>query len=442
MSSRFVFIRPRLIPPRHLTLDLLLAYFSWLNEDDLLVCAFTSPWFFEPAQSFLLRRVHLNDTVQLISLIKQPNLRRYVRTIIAPADLNDIPIHNCRFPSHIYDHSTSTASIEHRTMAIQNLELIGRGFKRPLLSISRVPETVLAFSNTLRSFMMHDEADMTGDAYCNLLNALGRCKNLTHLTLPSGREFDDTQLERLHAPLSADRPRILCLQTLPTYYRHHLAWNTGASEARRWSWVFHENCPLDLQSVEELIVGNTGVALLLLPSMRASLIRLEFCAKFDARGSQVVFDGSPLILPRLQRLQFGFCKIPSTWILQAIRAPLIQEIIIQWKDGFGSVCIGDARIGLLFGEVSSHICALDPDENFPRCLKQIVFLGLSKNLDLSKFRSWFDGVFNTLKFRGVSFASEPLHSSYPVSIPFGYSDYFLDILRSTDFIVDINTHQY
>ncbi|KAJ3927090.1 MAG: hypothetical protein NXY57DRAFT_1042710 [Lentinula lateritia] len=205
-------------------------------------------------------------------------------------------------------------------MAVQNLELIGRGFKKPLLSISRVPETVLAFSSTLWSFMMHDEADLTGDAYCNLLNALGRCKNLTHLTLPSGKEFDDTQLERLYAPLSADRPRILCLQTLPTYRRHHLAWNTGASEARKWSWVFHENCPLDLQSVEELIVGNTGVALLLLPLM----------------GSQVVFDGSPLILPHLQRLQFGFCKLPSTWILQAIRAPLIQEIIIQWKDGFGS----------------------------------------------------------------------------------------------------------
>lgn len=169
-------------------------------------------------------------------------------------------------------------------MNIATWHVIGTPFQPSMSLISGIQ----LFSNSLRTFHVHDSLWLDLEVFCDLLNALGSCWELKNLALPTDLTFlrDKTTEQRIahceqmfsrKLALSLGRPRIVSLQLVSTNHRYRFS-AKKPMKAIHTVWITHPNCPLSFAHTSQLIVGQ-GTDLQRVLALTHTLVCLEICCE-------------------------------------------------------------------------------------------------------------------------------------------------------------------
>lgn len=168
-----------------------------------------------------------------------------------------------------------------RPMLVETFELHGPPAPESLCS-PFLARHVYKFSNTLCTFILTGRALMTPLFFCELLRTLGLCPNLQSLTLPNPvLSQPSTQSTFSSLGGSTQRPVLKFLQLVSAAHRNRP--RLHAAFMLDYAWLRDQFCPFDLRSVKELVVGSAAPMEVLLPTVKDSLVRLEFCVPFDTQ---------------------------------------------------------------------------------------------------------------------------------------------------------------
>ncbi|KAE9383409.1 hypothetical protein BT96DRAFT_1009219 [Gymnopus androsaceus JB14] len=317
--------------------ELLTEIFKHATLEDLRVYAAVCLHWEEPAQARLLETVQLDNTAQMRYLSTKPTFRRYVRNLITSVDF-DTPVHELLVPDFSFSSKDHTPYFHERPMNIASWHLVGPVPFRPSKYLI---SGIHSFSSSLHTFHVHDSLWLDLVGFCDLLNALGNCRRLKNLALPTHLLFNqyETSEQRIACceqtfstklVPSLDRPRIVRLQLVSTNRRYRLC-AAKSMRAMHAIWIPHPNCPLSFAHTSQLIVGQGADLQRVLPLV-PTLESLEVCCE-DPRSwkNHGRLLKAPLKLPLVKSLRLGFRQMfgVSTF-LRIIHTPNIETIKIRY----------------------------------------------------------------------------------------------------------------
>ncbi|KAJ4484247.1 hypothetical protein C8J55DRAFT_488184 [Lentinula edodes] len=310
----------------------------------------------EEAKSFDLETVDLRkDIRKLAELREHPHRIRYIRRIIGD-------------PYRSFNHFVVPP------MRVRALE-----FRADLLVDTPIPakrtiEIIFAFQDIIEVFTFRDSIPMMYSSFRAILKSLGQCKQLRKLSLPpadrSGYSrqkhaddaYDAFRQMALDLPNIEDRPQLQFLQLVSASERDSpevasTACTKGPQKSE-YKWLEEPNCPFNLHALRVLVVGCPSAAQIVLPIVSHSLCKLELCQAFDPRSSWTQYEhflASPIQLSSLKHLVLTFHIRPSKWLLDMIRAPVIETISFKWTTN-----TPHASYEEYFRRIDGQISRLDP----------------------------------------------------------------------------------
>lgn len=262
--------------------EILTEIFQYSTVEDLQVYTSVCLDWEEPAQARLLETVQLDNSTQMAYLVSKPTFRRYVRNLITCADF-DVPLHELLVPELTFSSEAPSSRYGERPMNVTTWHVIGPILFQP----SRfLVSGIHSFSSSLHTFHAHDSLWLDIEDFCDLLNALGNCRKLETLALPTDllSQYDKTSEEGIASweetfstrlfP-SLDRPRIVRLQLVSTNSRYRLC-STKSLRATHAFWILHPSCPLSFAHTLQLVVGQGADLQHILP-LTPKLESLELC---------------------------------------------------------------------------------------------------------------------------------------------------------------------
>ncbi|KIK50829.1 hypothetical protein GYMLUDRAFT_252627 [Collybiopsis luxurians FD-317 M1] len=259
-------------------------------------------------------------------------------------------------------------------------------------------DLILHLPQTVHTFIFSGNLRISYYDFCRLLLALGQCRQLRKLTLPSpkltGRE-PSAQVLRSFGVLSprvAHRPKLTFLQLVTHHDRGSPSPITSSSGSRdcEWQWLEDELCPFALHYCQELVVGGAKAAQRILPIVQNHLTHLEFCSYLDTQKSWTAYEErqhAPIVMPRLTFIKFVTYTYMSTWALDIIKAPMIKTIVGQWTARVPPFYLQD-----MFRKLDERAAKLNPAEIYPPHLEVIqLFAPVSESVKPNT--TWFRSVF-------------------------------------------------
>ncbi|KAE9384246.1 hypothetical protein BT96DRAFT_950694 [Gymnopus androsaceus JB14] len=395
--------------------ELLTEIFKHATLEDLRVYAAVCLHWEEPAQARLLETVQLDNTAQMRYLSTKPTFRRYVRNLITSVDF-DTPVHELLVPDFSFSSKDHTPYFHERPMNIASWHLVGPVPFRPSKYLI---SGIHSFSSSLHTFHVHDSLWLDLVGFCDLLNALGNCRTLKNLALPTELLFfvHETVAQRIAQCEQAfstrlirvmDRPRIAHLQLVSTNRRYRLC-AAKPMKAIHTIWLPHPNCPLSFVDTLHLIVGQGEDLQRVLPLV-PSLQSLEVCCEHPrlwANYNQLL--EAPLKLASLKSLRMGFGQMDAlSSFLRVIDTPNIETIKIRydwiWHPFHSSFSENN------LSDVIQEIAKLGVEGSFPKLLKEIHLEGSwytppSTPVEPPK---WFQNVFGVMVSHNVQLLLEPI----------------------------------
>lgn len=336
-------------------LELLTEIFKYATTEDLHIYADVCLHWEEPAQARLLETVQLDNPTQMAYLYTKPTFRRYVRNLVTCVDF-DIPLHELLVPESSFFSEVPNSRCRERPMNITAWHVVGPILFQP----SRfLVEGIRSFSGSLHTFHVHDSLWLDLEAFCDLLNALGNCRKLRTLALPTDlifhhRETSEEWMVRWEETFSSrlvpslNRPRIVQLQLVSTNSRYRLC-STRSLKATHAVWILHPSCPLSFAHTSQLIVAQGTDLQCILPVI-STLESLELCCEdprlwkdygeCPLRALCHLFLKNPMIdqllkvplkLPFLKSLRLGFPQMDAvSSFLRMIHTPNLETIKIRY----------------------------------------------------------------------------------------------------------------
>ncbi|KAE9397102.1 hypothetical protein BT96DRAFT_996067 [Gymnopus androsaceus JB14] len=377
------FSSPSNVPVDVLNLDVLSHIFVFLAASDQESCAKVCMDWLESAGQYTLPLLDVSDQELVHAIQRSPTVARHIRHIIAPINF-ELPFHGITFIDRILE---PPLRFEQRCMAIESLELHGMRVSALPPSAFLVP-SIITFSTTLRGFALKHQCQMAPVFFFELLQALGQCKKLESLTLANSAALEPFLESFRMFNLSArglERPKLEFLQLVSVSHRERPHVLHTASTAD-YAWLDDELCPFDLHSLKEIIAGSAAPMEILLPTVKDSLVSLEFCCPFDTKESwsdfgkfsshsDVIkkhisfvekFRRKPFHLSQLQFFELHFLLSPSSWILDVIHAPMLHSFSLKWVTK-----IHPHHFFHSFGVVDEKISQLSPGQDYPQHLEYI-----------------------------------------------------------------------
>ncbi|KAE9401684.1 hypothetical protein BT96DRAFT_991849 [Gymnopus androsaceus JB14] len=398
--------------------ELLTEIFEHATLEDLRVYTAVCLQWEEPAQARLLETVHLDNITQMRYLHTKPTFRRYVRNLVTAVDF-DTPVHELLVPELTFSSKDHTPYYHGRPMNITSWHLVGPVPIRPSrFLISGID----SYSSTLHTFHVHDSIWLDLEGFCDLLNALGNCRRLENLALPTDLSFFHYQTfeERIAQCEQAfsiklfpslDRPRIVHLQLVSTNCRYSLC-ATKPMKTIHTIWLPHPNCPLDFAGTLHLIVGqgeDLQRALPVIPNLQS----LEICSSCEHPLLWTNYNQlleARLKLPCLKSLRMGFRQMDAlSSFLRVVNIPNIETIKIRYDWIWHPLHRSFFENTLT--DVVGEIATLGVERSFPQLLKEIYLEGSWEALSPStpvEALNWFQGAFNVLVSHNIQILHEPI----------------------------------
>ncbi|KAE9384917.1 hypothetical protein BT96DRAFT_950235 [Gymnopus androsaceus JB14] len=357
------FSSPSNVPVDVLNLDVLGHIFVFLAASDQESCAKVCMDWLESAGRYTLPLLDVSDQELVHAIQRSPTVARHIRHIIAPINF-ELPFHGITFIDRILE---PPLHFEQKHMAIESLELHGMRVS-PLPPSAFLVPSIITFSTTLRGFTLNHQCQMAPVFFFELLQALGQCKKLESLTLANSVSLEpfleSFQTFNLLAR-GLERPKLEFLQLVSVSHRERPHVLHTASTAD-YAWLDDELCPFDLHSLKEIIAGSAAPMEILLPTVKDSLVRLEFCCPFDTKESWSDFEKfrrKPFHLSQLQFFELHFLLSPSSWILDVVYAPMLHSFTLKWVTH-----IHPQHFTGAFGVIDGKISQLSPGQDYPQHL--------------------------------------------------------------------------
>ncbi|KAE9401111.1 hypothetical protein BT96DRAFT_992469 [Gymnopus androsaceus JB14] len=260
--------------PLNVNSDVLDYIFGFLPALDQESCAKVCMEWLEIASCHTLPLLDISDRELVHAIRKSPTVACYVRQIIAPINFSH-PFHDITFIDRTLE---LPVHFKRRCMATESLEFQGVRASALPPSIFMLP-SIIMFSSTLRRFALDHDCQMAPVFFYKLLQALGQ------------------------------------------------------SNTADYAWLANDLCPFDLHSLKEIIAGSAAPMEVLLPTVKDSLLRLEYCCPFDTKESWSKFEKlrcTPIHLSRLRSLELHFLLAPSSCILDVVRMPMLDTFSLKW----------------------------------------------------------------------------------------------------------------
>ncbi|KAE9389262.1 hypothetical protein BT96DRAFT_946990 [Gymnopus androsaceus JB14] len=402
--------------------ELLTEIFKYSTLEDLRVYVVVCSQWEEPAQARLLETVRLH-TAQMRCLHAKPTFRRYVRSLITVVDF-DTPVHELLVPEWEFSSKDQTPYCYERPMNIASWHLVGPVPFRPSKFLI---SGINSYSKTLHTFHVHDSIWLDLEGFCDLLNALGNCRRLENLALPTDLSFfhNKTLGQRIaeceqafstRLIPSVDRPQIVHLQLVSTNRRYRLC-AAKPMKAIHTVWLPHPNCPLSFVDTLHLIVGQGEDLQRILPLV-PKLQSLEVCCEHPRlwRNYNKLLE-APLRLHGLKSLRIGFRLMGSlSAFLRVVDIPNIESIKIRYDwmyHPFHSPSVGNS-----LSDVVQEVAKLGVGRSFPKLLKEIYLEGSWYTPPsmpvIAEPPEWFQDIFGVMVSNNVQLLLEQITLEQPV----------------------------
>ncbi|KAE9387315.1 hypothetical protein BT96DRAFT_948442 [Gymnopus androsaceus JB14] len=386
--------------PLNVDSDVLDYIFGFLPASDQESCAKVCMEWLEIAGRHTLPLLDISDRELVHAIRKSPTVARYVRRIIAPINF-DHPFHDITFIDRTLE---LPVRFERRCMATESLEFQGVRASALPPSIFMLP-SIITFSTTLRRFALDHDCRMAPVFFYELLQALGQCKQLESLTLANPVYLEPVFLQSFRnfnvlAGNSLERPRLELIQLVSASHRERPRVHTA--NTADYAWLADDLCPFDLHSLKEIIAGSAAPMEVLLPTVKDSLLRLEYCCPFDTKESWSKFEKlrcTPIHLSRLRSLELHFLLAPSSCILDVVRAPMLDTFSLKWVTR-----IDPNHFISRWRDIDEKLSQLSPGQDYPRHLGCITLVHL-KEIE-SPSAQWLAYCFRRASEKHINFTTE------------------------------------